>query len=43
MGNEKKGTEVVSVEKAREMLGVLKPDICIVTTMSLLSDVEDEP
>ncbi len=41
MGNEKKGIEVVSVEKAREMLGVLKPDICIVTTMSLLSDVED--
>ena len=41
MGTEKKGVEVVSVDKAREMLSVLKPDICIVTTMSLFADVED--
>lgn len=41
MGTDKKGIEVASVDKAREMLEVLKPDICIVTTMSLLADVED--
>lgn len=41
IGAEKKGITVMSADKAREMLTVLKPDICIVTTMSLLNDVED--
>lgn len=41
MGCEKKGVVVENVERAREVLSELKPDICIVTTMSLLSDVED--
>lgn len=41
MGCEKKGIIVMSADKTREMLEVLKPDICIVTTMSLLNDVED--
>ncbi len=41
MGTEKKGVIVSSVENAREVLSSLHPDICIVTTMSLLSDVEE--
>ncbi len=41
MGCEKKGIVINSADKTREMLQVLKPDICIVTTMSLLNDVED--
>ena len=36
-----KGVLVEDVSKAREVLESTKPDACIVTTMSLLSDVED--
>ena len=36
-----KGVKVTSVEKAEELLTELKPDVVIVTTMSLLSDLED--
>jgi len=36
-----RGVLVSSVEDAKELLTSLKPDICIVTTMSLLSDCED--
>ena len=36
-----KGVLVEDVSKAREILETTKPDACIVTTMSLLSDVED--
>lgn len=35
------GVKVVSTDNAEEILKETKPDICIVTTMSLLSDVED--
>lgn len=35
------GIEVVSADNARNMLIETKPDICIVTTMSLLQDVKD--
>lgn len=35
------GVKIVGIEDAEEMLKSTKPDICIVTTMSLLSDVED--
>ena len=38
---EDKGVIVESVDKAREVLEELKPDACIITTMSLLSDIED--
>ena len=38
---EDKGIIVESVEKAREVLSATKPDACIITTMSLLSDLED--
>ena len=38
---ENKGVLVESVEKAREVLKTTKPDACIITTMSLLSDIEE--
>ena len=41
MGCENKGVKVVSVENAEKMLKEVKPDIAIVTTMSLISDVEE--
>lgn len=41
IGCEDKGIIVNPVEKAKDLLSNLKPDICIVTTMSLLSDVKD--
>lgn len=41
MGEEKKGVTVTSVEQAEEMLKQVKPDICIVTTMSLIEDVKE--
>ena len=41
LGTEKKNVTVVSAQDARQMLEQTKPDVCIVTTMSLLTDVED--
>lgn len=41
LGTENKGIKVVSAENAREMLQEVKPDIAIVTTMSLLKDLEN--
>ena len=41
MGSENKGVQVSSVENAREVLSANKPDIAIVTTMSLIKDVEE--
>ena len=41
MGTEPKGVKVVSVEEAENMIKETKPDVAIVTTMSLISDVED--
>ncbi len=41
MGCEEKGVKVTALEDAEKLLTELKPDICIVTTMSLLSDVEE--
>ena len=41
LGTENKGVKVVSAENAREMLQETKPDIAIVTTMSLLKDLEN--
>ena len=41
MGTENKGVRVVSLEEAENMIKETKPDIAIVTTMSLISDVED--
>ena len=41
LGTEKKNVVVVDMKDAEKMLLEVKPDICIVTTMSLLSDVED--
>jgi len=38
---ENKGVLVSGVESAREVLKTTKPDACIITTMSLLSDLED--
>ena len=35
-----KGVIVDSVDKAREVIERTKPDVCIITTMSLLSDIE---
>ena len=41
MGIEPKGVKVTSLENAEEMIKNVKPDIAIVTTMSLLSDIKD--
>ena len=41
MGSENKGVQVSSVENAREILSASKPDIAIITTMSLIKDVEE--
>ena len=41
METEEKGVKVVSLEDAENMMKQTKPDIVIVTTMSLLKDVED--
>ncbi len=39
--SENVGVKVTSAERAEEMLKEVKPDICIVTTMSLMSDLKD--
>ena len=41
MGCEKKNVKVTALENAEEMMKNVKPDIAIVTTMSLLSDIKD--
>lgn len=41
MGTAPKGVVVTPVEMAEQLLMDVKPDICIVTTQSLLSDVKD--
>lgn len=41
MGTNPYGVKVTALENAREMLESVKPDIAIVTTMSLLNDVYD--
>ena len=41
MGTEPKGVTVTAASNAEELLRTLKPDVCIVTTMSLLSDLEE--
>ena len=41
IGCENKGVTVSSVEEARQILSENKPDIAIVTTMSLIKDVEE--
>ena len=41
MGGEKKNVTITSKENAEEMLKQVKPDIVIVTTMSLFKDVEE--
>lgn len=41
METEDKGVVVSSAENAKYVLESTKPDVCIVTTMSLLSDVKD--
>ena len=41
MGGENKGVTVTALENAEEMLKQVKPDIAIVTTMSLIADVEN--
>ena len=41
LGTDKKGVVVTDAKNAREMLMQTKPDICIVTTMSLIKDLEE--
>ena len=41
MGTDKKGVVVTDAKNAKEMLMQTKPDICIVTTMSLIQDLEE--
>ena len=41
LGCENKNVKITSAKKAEELLKELKPDICIITTMSLLKDLEN--
>ena len=41
IGCENKGVVVSSINSAREVFETTNPDVCIITTMSLLSDIED--
>lgn len=41
MGTDNKGVKVVALEEAEKVLEETKPDIVIVTTMSLIKDVEE--
>ena len=41
IGCEDKGVIVQDVKSAREVLSNIKPDACIITTMSLLNDIEE--
>ena len=41
IGTNNIGVPVTSADNARELLESLKPDVCIVTTMSLLNDLEN--
>lgn len=41
MGTDKKGIVVSPITDAEKLLQELKPDICIITTMSLLTDLTD--
>ena len=41
MGGENKGVKVESLENAEKVITQTKPDIVIVTTMSVFKDVED--
>lgn len=41
MGTENKGITISDATDAESILSNLKPDICIITTMSLLNDVKD--
>ena len=41
MGGEEKGVKIENAKDAENILKEVKPDICIITTMSLFSDVYD--
>lgn len=41
LGKEKLGVTVVSNENAKEMMQSVKPEICIITTRSLISELEE--
>ena len=41
LGGEDIGVKVVSCDDAKDMLKKVKPDVCIITTMSLMCDVAD--
>ena len=41
IGCEDKGVKITSVEEADKLFSEVKADVCIVTTMSLLSDCKD--
>ncbi|MDD3341882.1 MAG: dihydrodipicolinate reductase [Bacilli bacterium] len=41
MGTEKKGILVQAVADAEKVLKETKPDVCIITTMSLMADIEE--
>ena len=41
IGKENMGVKVTALDEAEEMLKTIKPDIAIVTTMSLIKDVKD--
>ena len=42
LGKEKLGVVVTSAENAKEMMQATKPDICVITTRSLISERSEE-
>ena len=42
IGCEDKGVVINDVKNAKEILRKLKPDVCIITTMSLLNDIKEK-
>ena len=41
MGSDSYGVKVTSVDQAEELLKEVNPDVCIITTMSLMNDIKD--
>lgn len=41
IGSENRGITVTALENAEEMLKQVKPDVCVIETMSLLNDLEE--
>ena len=41
LGGDNRGIKITSASDAKSMMKSVKPDVCIITTMSLMNDVKD--